>query len=100
MEITPKTTRALLMLLVASILIAKIECAPSQQRMAAEDSLKHLTRSDLVRLFQEDAKFGSSSHSHSLDKSSEELRYQPVPYTPVFTAGTGAVPGATVPQPY
>ncbi|KXJ76254.1 hypothetical protein RP20_CCG010023 [Aedes albopictus] len=92
MKITPRTTRALLMLLLASILIAKIECAPSQQRMAAEDNLKHLTRNDLVRIFQEDVKWGSSSHS---GRSSEEVRYQP--NTSVFPVGAGAIPVATVP---
>ncbi|EAT35993.1 AAEL011884-PA [Aedes aegypti] len=97
MEITSRALRTVLLLLVASVLIAKIECAPSQQRTNAEESVRHLNRNELLRLFQEDAKWASSSHSN--DKSSEELKYQPMPYSPVFT-GNGVDPTIPVPHAY
>lgn len=106
MEIITRTLRVVLLLVVASILVAKIECAPAQ-----EETAEYLNRNELLRLFQEDARWASSSQSHS--KSSEEFRgqYQPMPYSPVRSNSlsnvAGGPPGGNdvknnilVPQPY
>uniref|UniRef100_T1D5D6 Putative secreted protein n=1 Tax=Psorophora albipes TaxID=869069 RepID=T1D5D6_9DIPT len=114
MEIITRTLRLVLLVLVASILIAEIECAPSrqqqqQQSVSVDDGpVQHLSRDELRQLFQRDAKWASSSNSHSADSHSDEwkasvltnlkkmqtalgmptesspLLYRPMPYKPVF----------------
>lgn len=110
MQILIKTIRVVLLLVVASILVANVECAPFQD-VLNQETAQGLKRNELVRLFQEDAHLVSSSESHS--KSSEELKgqYQPMPYSPVrgnsLNNIAGGPPGGNnahnnilVPQPF
>ncbi|XP_062534511.1 uncharacterized protein LOC134217397 [Armigeres subalbatus] len=97
MKTTTSALRMALLLLVAFVLIAKIESTPAyRQDIISENNLKQLSKDDLIRLLQSDAKWSSSSNSH--DDSSEELKYKPVPYVPTNTGNSLINTGNQIPQ--